>query len=63
MLGGLQIRALRQELVDSGKMTNREFHDAILRENSIPIEMLRSILLREELAKDHATRWRFADEP
>src|SRR4029453_36008 len=32
MLGGLQIRALRKELVDSGKMPEREFHDAILKE-------------------------------
>src|SRR6476619_7769265 len=38
MLGGLQIRALRKELVDTRKMSDREFHDAILRENSIPVE-------------------------
>ena len=31
MLGGLQIRALHQELVGTGKMTNRAFHDARLR--------------------------------
>ena len=36
MLGGLQFRALHKELVDSGKMTNREFHDAILKLNRIP---------------------------
>ncbi len=29
MLGGLQLRALHRELVDSKKMTNRQFHDAI----------------------------------
>jgi dipeptidyl aminopeptidase/acylaminoacyl peptidase/uncharacterized protein (DUF885 family) len=61
LLGGLQIRALRKELVDSGKMTNRAFHDAILRENAIPIEMIRASLTGQELARDFSTRWRFYD--
>src|SRR5512147_1400900 len=30
MLGGLQIRALREELVRGGRMTDKQFHDAIL---------------------------------
>ena len=42
MLGGLQFRALQRELVESGKMTDRDFHDAILKENRIPIEMVRA---------------------
>ena len=28
LLGGLQLRALHRELVESGKMTDRDFHDA-----------------------------------
>ncbi|PWT88494.1 MAG: DUF885 domain-containing protein, partial [Proteobacteria bacterium] len=44
MLGALQFRALHQELVDSGKMTNREFHDAILEGNQMPVEMVRASL-------------------
>ena len=28
LLGGLQLRALHRELVESGKMTDRAFHDA-----------------------------------
>ena len=59
MLGGLQIRALRKELVDSGRMTNRQFHDAILRENAIPIEMIRASLTRQRLTRDHSPQWRF----
>lgn len=59
MLGGLQIRELRKELVDSGKMTNREFHDAILKENSIPIVMVRALLTNEKLAKDFKPNWQF----
>ncbi len=61
MLGGLQIRALRQELVESGKMSNRAFHDAILRENSMPIELLRAALTDVQLAADYRASWRFAD--
>jgi len=60
MIGALQIYALKTELVDSGKMNEKEFHDRILKENSIPIEILRSILLEQELSRDHGTRWRFA---
>ncbi len=41
MMGGLQFRALHHEMVSSGQMTNREFHDAVLRGGSIPIEMVR----------------------
>jgi uncharacterized protein (DUF885 family) len=62
MLGGLQIRALYQELVTSGKMTARAFHDAVLRENAIPIEMIRASLTGQELTSDFAQRWRFADQ-
>ena len=51
MLGGLQIRALRKELVDSGKMTNRAFHDEILKQNAIPIEMIRASLTQQSLAR------------
>ena len=29
MLGGLQLRALRGELVGSGRMTDCQFHDAV----------------------------------
>jgi uncharacterized protein (DUF885 family) len=61
MLGGLQIRALRKELVDSGKMTNRAFHDEVLKQNAIPIEMIRASLTQQSLTRDFATRWRFYD--
>jgi len=61
MLGGLQIRALHRELVGSGKTTARAFHDAVLRENAIPIEMIRASLTRQELKRDFTSQWRFAD--
>lgn len=62
MLGGLQIRALHKELVASGKMTARDFHDAILRENSIPVEMIRASLTGQPLTKEFQTSWRFYGE-
>jgi uncharacterized protein (DUF885 family) len=61
MLGGLQIRALHRDLVESGKMTNREFHDAVLKENAIPIEMIRASLTGETLTRDFRSKWRFYD--
>lgn len=59
LLGGLQLRALRRELVDSGKMTNRAFHDAVLKENRIPIEMVRASLTKQKLTRDFVSSWKF----
>ena len=59
MIGGLQFMALKRELVDSHRMTYRQYHDAILRENSMPIEMLRILLLGLPVKKDYETSWRF----
>ena len=62
MLGGLQLRALHTELVQSGELTNRQFHDAVLQQNSIPIEMIRGALTKEQLTPDYKSQWRFAGE-
>jgi uncharacterized protein (DUF885 family) len=62
MLGALQFRALRHELVDSGKMTNRQYNDSILEENMMPIPVLRALLTGEKLTPDWKPRWRFLDE-
>ncbi len=59
MMGGLQFYALHHDLVDSKKMTNRDFHDAILKEGSIPVEMVRAILTKQKLARDQKPAWRF----
>jgi hypothetical protein len=59
LLVGLQIRALHHELVDSGKMTEKAFHDAVLKENSIPIEMIRADLTNQKLSRDFHPGWRF----
>jgi uncharacterized protein (DUF885 family) len=59
MLGALQLRELRKELVDSGKMTNREFHDAAIRQGSIPIEMMKIALTSQKVSRDYASTWKF----
>jgi uncharacterized protein (DUF885 family) len=59
MLGALEFWALHGELVDSGKMTNREFHDAILKGGRIPVEMVRVMLTKEPLARDYKAKWKF----
>jgi len=59
MLGGLQFRALRQALVGSGQMTDREFHDAILQGGPMPVEMVRARLLNLPLPADYRASWRF----
>jgi uncharacterized protein (DUF885 family) len=62
LLGALQFRALHRELVDSKKMTDLEFHDAILHENSMPIELLRAYLEHQTLTRDFAATWKFYGE-
>jgi len=59
LLGALQFWALRQELVVSGKMTNKQFHDAILQENSIPVEMVRALLTNQKLDRNFVSNWNF----
>ena len=59
MLGALQFRALHKELVSAGHMSSREFHDAILKENSIPVEMIRAKLINQELKPKFKSIWQF----
>ncbi|HEY4990146.1 MAG TPA: DUF885 family protein [Opitutaceae bacterium] len=61
MLGALQFRELHRELVVSGDMSNRQFHDAILKGGPMPIEMVRARLLGTKPPKDFVPKWRFAD--
>jgi uncharacterized protein (DUF885 family) len=58
-IGGLQFYNLHRDLVVSKKMTNRQFHDAILKEGRIPVEMVKAILTKQKLSRDFKTNWRF----
>jgi len=63
LLGGLQILALHHELVATGKMSERAFHDTLLKENSIPVEMIRANLTGQKLTRDFHSSWRFYNLP
>jgi len=60
MVGGLQILALQRELVGSGRMNERDFHDGVLHQGSIPIELIRAALEPElPLPRDAHAAWMF----
>lgn len=59
LLGALQFRELRRELVDSGRMTEKAFHDAVLREGNIPVPLLRARLLDLLEGPTYRPEWRF----
>jgi hypothetical protein len=50
---------LKKELVDSGKMTAKQYHDAVMHENAMPVEMVRAILTNQVLPRDFRTNWKF----
>ena len=59
MVGALQFYELKRELVDAEKMSYKEYHDAVLHENNIPVEMLRAILLDQPLEENFKGGWKF----
>ncbi len=59
MVGGLQLRSLYRDLTGAGGMSPRAFHDAVLQQNAIPIEMIRAVLTKETLPRDWKPSWRF----
>jgi uncharacterized protein (DUF885 family) len=63
MIGGMQFRALRQELVDAGRSSARDYHDAVLRGGRMPVELVRARLTDQPLRRDHHAAWRFAGDP
>ena len=62
MIGGLQLRALHYELVDTKKMTEREFRDAVLQGGSMSIAMVRARLEKAPLTRQGAPPWRWDTE-
>ncbi|GHM99779.1 X-Pro dipeptidyl-peptidase [Cytophagales bacterium WSM2-2] len=59
MIGAKEFYALRQELVTSGKMKERDFHDAILQNGPISVELVRALLTNQNLTRDYKTNWKF----
>ncbi|MBI3791254.1 MAG: DUF885 family protein [Gemmatimonadetes bacterium] len=62
MLGGLELRALYKELVSSGKMSDRQFHDAVLEGGPQPIAMVRARLAKLPIPREGLPAWRFAEQ-
>jgi len=60
MLGGKQLISLHRDFVESGKMTEKAFHDRILKMGTIPVEMVRALLDESvELTPDYQPNWKF----
>lgn len=59
LLGGMQLKSLHDQMVGPGKWTNRQFNDAVLKENRIPIELIRASLTKRKLTRDYVTSWKF----
>jgi uncharacterized protein (DUF885 family) len=59
LLGGLQIYGLRKELVDSKQMSEKAFHDEIMRQGGMPIAWLRLAVSKRPLARDTSASWKF----
>lgn len=59
MMGAKQFYALRDELVNTGKMKEKDFHDTIMRNSSMPVEMVRALLTNQPLTRDFKTTWKF----
>ena len=62
MPGGMQMRAMYKALVTSKKMTEREFHDAVLLGGPMPVSMVRARLANVPLTREGPAPWRFADD-
>ncbi len=59
MLGGLQIKNLSEQFVTKKGWSWKKFHDAILLENSIPIEFIKASLENVELTPSQTSVWEF----
>ncbi|MCC5937557.1 MAG: DUF885 family protein [Lunatimonas sp.] len=61
MIGGLQFYALKEEVIASGQWSEKDFHDFIMTQNYLPVELLRARMRGEVLPKEIETHWRFMD--
>ena len=59
LLGGRQLHALHDEMTGPGKLTERQFNDAVLAQNTMPVEILRAALRDLPLKPDAQPGWKF----
>jgi uncharacterized protein (DUF885 family) len=62
LMGALQFRALHQELVDSHRMTERQFADTVLEQNAMPLALLRAYLEHQPWSPGFDSKWAFYGE-
>ncbi len=62
MMGAIQLRTLYGDLVKSGKMSEKDFHDSVLKGGIMPIEMVRAHVTGTKLPRDYRSSWKFAGE-
>lgn len=62
MMGAIQLRALYADLVKTGKMKEKDFHDRVLRGGTMPIEMVRASVSGAKLPRDYRSSWKFVGE-
>ena len=55
----MQFRQLNAELLQSGKMKERAFHDTIQRAGPMPVALVRLLLNGQELTPDMPLDWKF----
>jgi hypothetical protein len=49
--------------VESGDLTAREFHDAVMQGGRLPVELVRARLTGQPLTRDFQSQWRFYGDP
>ncbi len=63
LLGGMQLYRATQRTSRRGQDDRTgSFNDAVLKENRIPIEMIRADLTNQKLTPDYHTTWKFYGE-
>jgi hypothetical protein len=61
LIGGKQVHSLYHSMVDGKKMTSCQFHDIMLRENCMPIGLLRTLVTGKQFADSSCDNWRFLE--
>ncbi len=61
MIGGLQFYALKNEMLKKG-WSEKRFHDRVMEEGSMPVELLRSLIQNIPLNKIYKTNWKFSTD-
>ena len=53
---------MKREIVGSGMRTEKDFHDEIMRQGSMPVAFLRLAVSRMPLTRDMVVDWKFYGE-